>query len=188
MAIVNGFDTKVLQSRLARDSHYEVYCAFGGYYYITDGYFMIQCKYDMIEKIKDYLGMMVPEENHGYVYRVDGGWEESPIKTLDKYLKICDVNYHGNHNVSERPVVEMNQIDYERREPSRIYCHPAIVCELDNGDKVLLNKMYVDIMAKAKKWGWYARGVDPISPVHFLNVKNTYELWIMPVRYKTGAI
>lgn len=85
-------------------------------------------------------------------------------------------------------VKEFRRIQHKEIRGCCEYSYPCIVCEMDNGNKALLNEKYTNILAKAKKWGWFAECKDSLSSVHFMNKQNTLEAWICPIRYKEGAI
>ena len=85
-------------------------------------------------------------------------------------------------------IKEFRRIQYKEIKGCCEYIYPCIVCEMDNGNKALLNEKYTNILAKAKKWGWFAECKDSLSSVHFMNKQNTLEAWICPIRYKEGAI
>ena len=179
MAIVNGFDTKKICAQLQRDPMYEVFHS-GDDYYIVDGVTMIRCDYDVIEKLRPILGMKIPDYNTGLTYHVKGGWSKTPYENLHKYFSICQEGHFHCTDYKFTDVINIKQIKYGLHQDN------VMVCELANGERVLLNKRYTDMMAPAKKWGWFSEGRDRLNAVHFMNKKNIFEMWILPIRYKDG--
>lgn len=181
MAIINGFDTKKISAQLSRVPRYEIFYL-GGDYYIVDGPMLLRCGYNLIEQIQSTLGMMVPQESDGWMYSVKSGWEKAPYERLHRYLAICREGYYSHGENKTMSVVKTEYIKYGMQQIN------TVVCTLENGEKVLLNKRYVDMMAASKKWGWFSEGKDRLSAIHFMNKQNIYEMWVFPIRYKDGVI
>lgn len=179
MAIVNGFDTKKICAQLQRDPMYEIFHS-GDDYYIVDGVTMIRCDWDVIEKLRPILGMKIPDYNTGLTYHVKGGWSKTPYENIHKYFSICQEGHFHCTDYKFTDVINIKQIKYGLHQDN------VMVCELANGERVLLNKRYTDMMAPAKKWGWFSEGRDRLNAVHFMNKKNIFEMWILPIRYKDG--
>lgn len=162
MAIVNGFDTKKISAQLSRAPRYEIFYL-GGDYYITDGVMLLRCGYDLIEQIQLTLGVMIPQGNEGWMYSVRNGWEKAPYKRLHNYLAICCEGYYSHGENKTMSVVKTECIKYGKQQTN------TVVCTLENGEKVLLNKRYIDMMAASKKWGWFSEGKDRLDAIHFMN-------------------
>ena len=181
MAIVNGFDTKKISAQLSRVSRYEVFYL-GSDYYIADGVMLLRCGYDLIEQIQSTIGVMIPQGNEGWMYSVKSGWEKAPYERLHKYLTICYEGHYSHGENKTMSVVKTECIKYGKQQAN------TVIHTLENGEKVLLNKRYVDMMAASKKWGWFSEGKDRLNAIHFMNKQNIYEMWVLPIRYKEGAI
>ena len=180
MAIVNGFNTKKIIAQLSRVTRYEIFYLDDDYY-IIEGPMLLRCGYDLIEEIQSTLGMMIPQRSECWAYDVRSGWSKAPYERLHRYLTICNecrCSYGENKTMS---AVKTDYIKYSKQANIVVYT-------LENGEKVLLNKRYVDMMAASKKWGWFSEGKDRLSAIHFMNKQNIYEMWVLPIRYKDGTI
>lgn len=187
MAIVNGFDTRKLRYILFGDKGYEIYKE-NDFYYLSNGYVLVKCDFEVIAKtLSDLPELKIPNNGYGYKFTEKDGWSESGIAILHNYFEYVN-SKHRVYWEKFHDVKEFKQIYHRELRDGCEYIYPCIVCKLDNGNKVLLNKKYADVLAKAKKWGWFAECMDSLSCVHFMNKRNTLEAWICPIRYKDGAI
>ena len=187
MAIVNGFDTNKLKMAMCGCKRYEIYKE-NDFYYLTNGYVMVKCGFDVVAKtLVNLPELKIPNNGYGYMFTDEDGWSDSSISMLHKYFEYVNSN-HRVYQERFHNVKEFKQIQHEERRDGYVYSYPCIVCELDNGEKVLLNKKYADVLAKAKKWDCFAECKDCLSCVHFMNKQNILEAWICPIRYKEGAI
>lgn len=188
MAIVNGFDTQKLRYILFGDRGYEIYKAHD-LYYLTNGYVLVKCDFEVIAKtLTDLPELKIPNNGYGYMFNEKDGWSDASISMLQKYLEWADNGHYAYGENGFHDVKEFKQIYHQENRDGCLYTYPCVICELDNGEKVLLNKKYAEILAKAKKWGWFAECKDRLSCVHFMNKQNILEAWICPLRYKDGVI
>ena len=181
MAIVYGFDTKKIIAQLSRVPRYEIFY-FAEDYYITDGVMLLRCGYDLIEQIQSILGMMIPQGREGWTYSVKNGWSKAPYERLHRYFTVCNEGHYSYGENENMNAVKTECIKYGKQQTN------MVVYTLENGEKVLLNKRYVDMMAASKKWGWFSEGKDRLSAIHFMNKQNIYEMWVLSIRYEDGTI
>lgn len=187
MAIVNGFDTQKLRYILFGDRGYEIYKE-NDFYYLSNGYVLVKCDFDVIAKtLSDLPELKIPNNGYGYKFDEKDGWSDSDITMLHKYFEYVNPS-RCSYWEKFHDVKEFRRIQHKEIRGCCEYSYPCIVCEMDNKNKALLNEKYTNILAKAKKWGWFAECKDSLSSVHFMNKQNTLEAWICPIRYKEGAI
>lgn len=187
MAIVNGFDTKELRYILFGDRGYEIYKE-NDFYYLSNGYVLVKCDFNVIAETLSYLPeLKIPNNGYGYKFDEKDGWSDSDITMLHKYFEYVNPS-RCSYWKKFHDIKEFRRIQHKEIRDCCEYSYPCIVCKMDNGNKALLNEKYTKILAKAKKWGWFAECKDSLSSVHFMNKQNTLEAWICPIRYKEGTI